>query len=315
MLNKYDSSRWFWAMTLVAAAGLSLFAQGCELMETCDPAIDPQCTDNCPTTLNPDQADRDRDGVGDACDGCPDDPTKSEAGTCGCDVSDVDTNGNGTPDCVDPPPIPVTLVVRVLRSGSPAPDGFVAVSLDPPCSFLSNSICANATDSNGVMSCAGLAAGQNVCIYASCCEIGEVESQVLQTTLVDEDGGRMIVTFNIRSYGACCYSDGRCSDSFLTDMDCTGTYLGDGTSCDQDPCPSPGQGACCFPELGTCYLIDQASCGGNYVGDGVPCTTANCPPPPMGACCTTQGCMVTTQAGCDGTYQGDGTTCTPDICQ
>ena len=32
---------------------------------------------------------------------CPDDPDKVEAGTCGCGVSDADTNENGAPDCLD----------------------------------------------------------------------------------------------------------------------------------------------------------------------------------------------------------------------
>lgn len=32
---------------------------------------------------------------------CPDDPAKTEAGACGCGVSDADSNGNGVPDCLD----------------------------------------------------------------------------------------------------------------------------------------------------------------------------------------------------------------------
>jgi probable HAF family extracellular repeat protein len=37
-------------------------------------------------------------------DNCPTDPTKLEPGVCGCDVADVDTDGDGALDCVDPCP-------------------------------------------------------------------------------------------------------------------------------------------------------------------------------------------------------------------
>ena len=34
-------------------------------------------------------------------DGCPTDPNKTSAGTCGCGTADTDTDGDGTPDCND----------------------------------------------------------------------------------------------------------------------------------------------------------------------------------------------------------------------
>ena len=46
-------------------------------------------------------ADTDGDGVGDGADGCPDDPAKTDPGTCGCGNADVDTDGDGLLDCND----------------------------------------------------------------------------------------------------------------------------------------------------------------------------------------------------------------------
>ncbi len=45
--------------------------------------------------------DSDTDGVGDVCDGCPNDPNKSSPGTCGCGTPDTDSDLDGTANCVD----------------------------------------------------------------------------------------------------------------------------------------------------------------------------------------------------------------------
>jgi hypothetical protein len=47
--------------------------------------------------------DADSDGTFDCNETCPNDSAKTAPGVCGCGVSDIDANGNGTADCLDPP--------------------------------------------------------------------------------------------------------------------------------------------------------------------------------------------------------------------
>ena len=48
-----------------------------------------------------DNNDSDSDGIPDLSDACPSDPNKNSPGICGCGVSDIDTDIDGTVDCVD----------------------------------------------------------------------------------------------------------------------------------------------------------------------------------------------------------------------
>ena len=91
-----------------------------------------------------------------------------------------------------------------------------------------------------------------------------------------------------------------------------GTYQGDFTNCDPNPCV----GACCYGD-GFCEEVTEATCdlnGGTYKGDGTTCD----PNPCIGACCFDDGtCSVMGNDTCvnsNGTYQGDGTSCSPNPC-
>ncbi|MFO0696953.1 MAG: LamG domain-containing protein [Polyangiales bacterium] len=78
-------------------------------------ACDDGPTDYCPDDLLKTQAgacgcgvsdeDANANGVPDCLDSgidlCPNDPQKTQAGTCGCGMSDADANANGVPDCLD----------------------------------------------------------------------------------------------------------------------------------------------------------------------------------------------------------------------
>jgi hypothetical protein len=72
-------------------------------------------------------------------------------------------------------------------------------------------------------------------------------------------------------------------------------------------------GTCQVMEAQAC-----AAAGGSYQGDGTVCDPNPCPPPPAeGACCIGTDCVVTTAEDCarqGGEYQGDDTECLPETC-
>lgn len=100
--------------------------------------------------------------------------------------------------------------------------------------------------------------------------------------------------------GACCLSDGSC---FITDeQDCgaaSGTYQGDATSCNPNPCPQPpDSGACCLTD-GSCLRLTLDDCGlagGTYQGDGTDCQPNPCPP---AECCVGDRGDVDSSGGVD----------------
>jgi hypothetical protein len=74
----------------------------------------------------------------------------------------------------------------------------------------------------------------------------------------------------------------------------------------------PGQGACCIGY--NCSITTQAGCTGTYLGDGTSCAGNPCgSPPPTGSCCIAGNCTQTTQANCTGTWT-QGISCSPNPC-
>lgn len=131
--------------------------------------------------------------------------------------------------------------------------------------------------------------------------------------------GDLVIRAVIAGGGACCLTSGSCIEVGQS-TDCTaqgGTYLGDGTDCDPNPCAQP-TGACCHAN-GTCIsALTQSQCSAfgdvwtvNQTCEQVACT-------PRGACCRAGGCLtLVPPANCTaigGVYAGDGTDCAAQVC-
>ena len=69
--------------------------------------------------------------------------------------------------------------------------------------------------------------------------------------------------------GACCFGLDGCQETVKED-DCTGEWLGDGSSC-----ASCVNGACCLPD-GSCVYVYEPDCGGAFQGQDVLCADVAC---------------------------------------
>ena len=99
--------------------------------------------------------------------------------------------------------------------------------------------------------------------------------------------------------GACCDLGGVCQVMVDCLCSCSGRlYLGDGTTCDPNPCLDVVSGACCVEDE-DCRLAPSELCtslGGVYKGDESVCDPDPCNGNPgaaiPGACCLTDGSCV-----------------------
>jgi len=130
----YDSARGMTVLFGGYTAGGLLNGETWEFGTDSDCDGLPEVNDNCPSVANPDQADSDADGMGDACDACSNDGDKVAPGVCGCGVSDAigfvgflppiggaDAAGGGFAD-----------PLRAFKLGSTIPAKFTALQCGEP---------------------------------------------------------------------------------------------------------------------------------------------------------------------------------------
>ncbi|MDG2476557.1 MAG: hypothetical protein P8M32_01505 [Phycisphaerales bacterium] len=89
-------------------------------------------------------------------------------------------------------------------------------------------------------------------------------------------------------------------------------------NCDGGDCVCDGDptGGCCVGT--SCTVVTEAECGGEYLGDGSSCSGDPCGgSDPTGGCCIGTSCSVVTEAECvngKGTYLGDNSNCAGNPC-
>lgn len=84
--------------------------------------------------------------------------------------------------------------------------------------------------------------------------------------------------------GACCGPTGTCTFGTVGECGAASVYLGDGTACGEDSCPT---GACCHD--GQCDELTESACSdveGLFDGEGTGCSSDRCD---VGGCCQLDG--------------------------
>jgi hypothetical protein len=107
--------------------------------------------------------------------------------------------------------------------------------------------------------------------------------------------------------GACCFDFGLCVD--LYEPECfeqEGSFLGEGTSCNPNPCP----GACCFPDH-SCEVLTEGECSdqGGVCWRG----TMTCNPNPCPLILRVPEKFATIQAALDQACDGDTVLVAPGV--
>ena len=182
--------------------------------------------------------DSDLDGTCNALDGCPNDPNKIAPGACGCDVADVDTDGDGLLDCTDPCPL-----LANLQPGDGCDDGNASTMDDV---ITANCICAGILVGND---CEGVPGGPaqpgTACNDNDDCTVNDV-------------------------YDAGC----NCAGTLL-DTDDDGTCDAE-DACLSDPLKTvPGNCGCGNPEPGTLCNDNNVNTTNDVIGSN--CTCAGTP--------------------------------------
>ncbi len=116
--------------------------------------------------------------------------------------------------------------------------------------------------------------------------------------------------------GACCTSSGCVEVADVTTcLMSNGVWIGEGTSCSDDP--PPCNGACCTGE-GCVDNLDVTTCMMTYSGLWMgPNTSCSDPDICSGACCIGTSCQFITETECanlSGSFSGFGITCDPNPC-
>ena len=199
-------------------------------------------------------------GPGEVVDQCPDDPSKTSPGICGCGVPDTDSDGDGAPDCVDGCPAdPQKTTPGACGCGKPDTD----------------------SDGDGTPDCVDGCPNDPKKTAPGACGCGVPDTDANGNGV--PDCNENVIPPQPATEACCLPSAGTCQD--LSPAACGssgGTSKGAGTTCETATCSTPEPTvACCFTS--GCQDMTSKLCeeqGGEAMETGTTCATAQCATPP-----------------------------------